>query len=154
MRGLFDFEQDGRYPLRRIPMIMRFKLDGCGIKLPLIAWAVLSREQREQLVDLPCSSGDEKERYRVAIARMLEAHANNPDAALEFVAVEEVPLWRDMSAVPSQIVEQLTQLALPVPTLEQWRSLDDLQRFALLKLTRNGHKNANLLPALREFGLA
>jgi hypothetical protein len=153
MRDLFDFEQDGRYPLRRIPMIMRFKLDACGIKLPLIAWAQLSREQREALVDAPCSSSEEQQQYRAQLAQMLEAHADNPDAAVEFVAVEDAPLWRDMSAVPSQIVEQLTQLALPVPTLEQWRALNDLQRFALLKLTRNGHKNANLPAALREFGL-
>jgi hypothetical protein len=153
MRDLFNFEQDGRYPLRRIPMIMRFKLDACGIKLPLIAWALLSRAQREALVDQPCTSDEEKQRYCQQIAQMLEAHADNPDAAPEFVPVEDAPMWRNISMIPSQLVEQMTQLALPVPTLEQWRALDDLQRFALLKLTRNGHKNANLLPALREFGL-
>jgi hypothetical protein len=47
----------------------------------------------------------------------------------------------------------LAELSLPVPTHEQWAGLSDLQRFALTKLTRSGHKNANLLPALKEFGL-
>jgi hypothetical protein len=153
MRDLFNFEQDGRYPLRRIPMIMRFKLDACGVKLPLIAWAQLSREQRERLVDLPCRSDEEKHRYRELIAQMLEAHADNPDAAIEFVPVEASPPWRDTSAVPQQVIDQLTELHLPVPTLAQWHALSDLQRFTVLKLTRAGHKNANLLPALREFGL-
>jgi hypothetical protein len=154
MRDLFNFEQDGRYPLRRIPMIMRFKLDACGIKLPLIAWALLSREQRERLVDSPCTSDEEKLRYREQLAHMLQAHTDNPDAVVEFVPVEALPVWRDVSIVPPQIADQLKELALPVPTLEQWQGLTDLQRFALVKLTRSGHKNANLLPALREFGLA
>jgi len=154
MRDLFNFEQDGRYPLRRIPMIMRFKLDACGIKLPLIAWAQMSREQREHLVDLPCATDEEKQRYRELIAQTMEAHADNRDAAIEFVPVESAPLWRDLSAVPQQVLDQMKELALPQATLEQWRGLNDLQRFALLKLTRPGHKNVNLLPALREFGLA
>lgn len=154
MRDLFNFEQDGRYPLRRIPMVMRFKLDACGIKLPLIAWALLSREQRERLVDLPCTSTEEKQRFAEQIAQMLQIHADNPDAVLEFVAVEPLPPWRDVSVVPPQAVEQMLLLGLPVPTPDQWRGLTDLQRFALVKLTRSGHKNANLLPALREFGLA
>ena len=56
MQGLFEFEQDGRYPLRRIPMIMRFNLDTCGIKISLTAWITLSRDEREELVALPCTS--------------------------------------------------------------------------------------------------
>jgi len=64
------------------------------------------------------------------------------------------PAWREVSAVPTQVVEQLNELSLPVPTAAQWQGLQDLQRFALIKLTRSGHKNANLLPALQEFGLA
>ena len=36
---------------------------------------------------------------------------------------------------------------------EQWAALAPLQRFALYKLTRPGHKNENFLPAMREFTL-
>jgi len=35
----------------------------------------------------------------------------------------------------------------------QWKNLNSLQRFALIKLTRGGHENENFIPALREFGL-
>jgi hypothetical protein len=38
-------------------------------------------------------------------------------------------------------------------TLPQWAGLPPLQRYVLIKLTRPGHRNENLLPALREFGL-
>lgn len=154
MRDLFDFEQDGRYPLRRIPMIVRLKLDAAGVKLPLIGWALLSREQREALVDMPCSSDEEIEAYRQTIAKMLLPHADNPDAALELIPVPAMPAWRNVATVPEQVCLQLAELSLPVPDLQRWRGLSDLQRFALIKLTRNRHKNANLHAALREFGLA
>jgi len=39
-------------------------------------------------------------------------------------------------------------------TDEAWRSLGDLQRYALVKLTRDKHENANFAPALVEFGIA
>jgi hypothetical protein len=36
---------------------------------------------------------------------------------------------------------------------EQWTGLTTLQRFALLKLCREGHENRNFPIALKEFGL-
>lgn len=153
MGGLFAFEQDGCYPLRRIPMIMRFNLDECGIKLPLSAWVLLSRDEREMLISLPCVTNDDKASYRQRIIDLLQAHADNPDADIAFVAVDEHPVWRNRSIVPDQVSAQLRELGLPIPSIEQWRALRDLERFALVKLTRSGHKNANLIQALAEFGL-
>ena len=40
-----------------------------------------------------------------------------------------------------------------MPSPEQWHTLSPLQRFALLKLTREGHESANFVPAMAEFGL-
>ncbi|MFJ7566401.1 nitrate reductase associated protein [Herminiimonas sp. NPDC097707] len=154
MLGLFDFEQDGRYPLRRIPMTMRFNLDACGIRISLTAWITLSRDEREQLVAMPCGSEEEKNIYREHLAAMLAPHAGNPDALIERVEIETSPAWSDRHTIPQLVLVTLLELALPAPTLAQWSALSDLQRFALLKLTRSGHKNANLLPALKEFGLA
>ncbi len=154
MMRLFDFEQDGRYPLRRIPMIMRFNLDACGIKISLTAWITLSRDEREQLINMPCTSEAESNVYRERIIAMLAPHADNPDAAIEFVETEMSQAWKDRHAIPQTVLATLMELALPAPTLAQWSALSDLQRFALIKLTRSGHKNASLLPALKEFGLA
>jgi len=154
MQGLFNYELDGRYPLRRIPMIMRFNLDACGIKLPLEAWVLLTRDQRETLVGLPCATAEEKQAYRAKIQNMMAPHKDQTDAAIAFVDVEDDPNWSDTSDVQEQVIEQLNELSLPVPSLAQWQGLQDLQRFAIIKLTRSGHKNGNLLPALQEFGLA
>lgn len=153
MQGLFEFEQDGRYPLRRIPMIMRFNLDACGIRISLTAWITLSRDEREELVVMPCESKSDKERYRKRLTAMLAQHADNPDAAIESVEIEAAPAWKNSATLPQNMIESLQELGLPLPDLAQWAALNDLQRFALIKLTRSGHKNANLLPAMKEFGL-
>ena len=153
MQGLFEFEQDGRYPLRRIPMIMRFNLDACGIRISLTAWITLSREEREELVALPCATEEERQAYRARLTALLAPHADNPDAVMEMVAIDPSPAWQGRHAVPDAVAQGLNELLLPIPTPEQWAGLSDLQRFALTKLTRSGHKNANLLPALKEFGL-
>ena len=39
------------------------------------------------------------------------------------------------------------------PGLQAWRELAELQRFVLIKLSRDNHDNVNFVPALREFGL-
>lgn len=154
MEGLFNFEQDGRYALRRIPMIMRFNLDACGIRVSLSTWNVLCHEEREMLIALPCSSPSERHAYHQRMIAMLNVHTSNPDVAIESVDIEEMPAWQQLSIIPQQVIDRMAELSLPVPTLEQWQFLGDLQRFALIKLTRSGHKNDNLLPALKEFELA
>ncbi len=153
MRGLFEFEQDGRYPLRRIPMIMRFNLDTCGIKISLTAWILLRREEREELLIKPCGSHSEKDLYRALLFAMLEQHAGNPDAVIECVDIEAVSAWKNSAAMPQNLSASMQELGLPLLELAQWNALHELQRFALIKLTRSGHKNANLLPAMKEFGL-
>lgn len=153
MQGLFEFEQDGRYPLRRIPMIMRSNLDACGIKISLTAWITLSRDEREELVAMPCGSESQKNLYRKRLAAMLAQHADNPDAVIEYVAIEVAPAWKNSATLPQNMSESLQELGLPLPDVRQWAALNDLQRFAMIKLTRSGHKNANLLPAMKEFGL-
>lgn len=135
-------------------MIMRFKLDACGIKISLAAWITLNRDDRELLIALPCASEAEQQAYRERLVSMLLPHADNPDAAIEYVEIEKFPAWKNGEAIPQSVVDTLAELALPVLRVPQWAALNDLQRFALIKLTRSGHKNANLLPALKEFGLA
>lgn len=135
-------------------MTIRFNLDGCGIRISLTAWVMLSRTEREELVAMSCRSDAERAAFRLRLANMLSPHAGNPDAAIEYVEIDAHPIWQELQAVPQSVIDTLNELSLPLLTLPQWKSLNDLQRFAMIKLTRSGHKNANLLPALKEFGLA
>ena len=62
------------------------------------------------------------------------------------------PAWMDATQIPDSVgaaAEAVGQgLSLP-----QWAGLSPLQRFALIKLSRSQHENANFLPALQEFHL-
>ncbi|MGA9379085.1 MAG: nitrate reductase associated protein, partial [Phormidium sp.] len=53
---IFQFEADFVNNLRCIPMVVRYKLDTCGIKLKLSHWNHFNLAEREALVDLPCTT--------------------------------------------------------------------------------------------------
>jgi hypothetical protein len=150
-RRVFDFEADFARDLRCIPMVVRFKLDRCSVKLSLRQWARIGATQRFALADRPCDTMNEVTAYRNELLRLIDAcDAGEP------VLLPENNLaryWSDTSTVSARIAEMIAALGLPPLTVSAWAGLSTLQRFALLKLTRPGHDNENFLPAMREFGL-
>lgn len=147
---LFQFEQDKYYPLRRIPLAIRVKLDRCGIKLILRDWVKFSRPEREELLGLPCKRPEEVAAFAARLKELIAAAGGDPGLS---VTIAAHPPWEDTTALPISVSDYLAKAALPLLTLAQWAALSDVQRFALCKLTRAGHDNNNLLPALREFDL-
>ena len=146
----FEFEADFVATLRCIPMGVRFKLDLCGIKLSLRAWSVFDAATRACLVSLPVDTAGELVTYRGFLSQAIEG-VGEPVVA---VAIEPEPAWMDEDRIPDALVHKALELDVDPGGLTRWRQLGTLQRFALTKLTRGGHENDNLLPALREFGLA
>ncbi|WP_218082796.1 nitrate reductase associated protein [Anthocerotibacter panamensis] len=146
MTDLFHFEADFVDSLRCIPMVVRLKLDTCGIKLKLAHWYQLTPAERQQLVDLPCATGPEIDWYRTRLSALLLERTGTPA-----MLVEATPLWL-APTVPETVQAQAKHLGVAIHQ-EQWATLTPLQRFALLKLSRASHENQNFLPALREFGL-
>lgn len=150
-RHIFAFEADFARDLRCIPMVVRFKLDRCGVKLSLKQWSRIGAAQRFALADRPCDTVNEVAGYRRALVDQIEAcGAGEPVFLAES---DSVPSWSDTSTVAARVTEMIAALALPPMTVSTWAGLSTLQRFALLKLTRPGHDNENFLPAMREFGL-
>jgi hypothetical protein len=147
---LFQYEQDKYYPLRRIPMIMRLKLDLCGIKLSIGDWSKFSRDEREALVMMPYATPAEIATIRSLLLELIAAYQGD---STETAAVSDNARWADTSTIPESVSKQILALGMPAPTLEQWAGLTDLQRFALMKLTREGHENKKLSLALKEFCL-
>jgi hypothetical protein len=147
---LFGYEQDKYYPLRRIPMVMRLKLDLCGIKLAIGDWSKFSRDEREALVMMPYATQSDIAAIRKRLQELIAAYQGD---STETAAVGKDAPWADTFAVPDSVSKQIQALGIPGPTPEQWAGLTDLQRFALLKLTREGHENKKLPLALNEFGL-
>jgi hypothetical protein len=148
--GVFRFEVDFGGTLRCIPMSVRMKLDQVGIKLSLKQWNRIPSEERRELVELHCDSAAETQTYKAHLISLIEAHTRSE---VEFAPVDAMPPWADAAAVPERIGEWARGVGVAPPSEEQWAALTPLQRFALYKLTRPGHKNENFLPAMREFTL-
>ena len=149
--ALFAFESDFVASLRCIPMAVRFKLDHCGIKLTLRQWSRFTRADRQALLVAPCDSRGEVEAYRAALVDLVAARAHEAATPL---ATPPCGQWDDLLATPPVVAEYARSLGLRAPGVAQWRALTTLQRFVLIKLTRDSHDNVNFAPALREFGLA
>lgn len=150
MDYLFQFEQDKYYALRRIPMAMRIKLDLCGVKLSIRDWSKFSREDREALAGMCYESQQQLLAFRTRVMELITAIAGDSTQA---PPCSRPAPWEIRDEISPQVARQAAMLGVPEPTLAQWAALSDLQRYALLKLTREGAKNEKLPAALKEFGL-
>ena len=147
---LFAFESDFVSTLRCIPMAVRFKLDRCGIKLSLRQWSRFTRDDRQALLVKPCDSGAETAAYRAALIALVALRANEVAKPL---AEPPCGQWDVVRKVAPAVTRYAHTLGVKPPTQDEWAALSTLQRFVLIKLTRDNHDNVNFIPAMREFGL-
>ena len=149
----FHFEQDFMEDsIRCIPMIVRFKLDACGIKLKLKEWSKMTFEEREQLALLSAESAAELDVYKTYVQELIYKHTGE-NATLFSTTHSSHNYWSSIEFLPTVLEEKLRESKMSI-SLAQWKDLKVLQRFALLKLTRPGHENKNFPKAMKEFGLA
>lgn len=141
-----DFIEDN---VRCIPMIVRFKLDACGIKLKLEEWCRFTVEERNILVNKSCTARNEIILYRRYLQQLV-LHKTGCHAT--GLPVENYPAWADMENVFDKLVYKAQQLGVQI-LVRQWAGLSNLQRFALVKLSKQSHESRNLPKALKEFGL-
>jgi hypothetical protein len=146
----FEFEADFvEENVRCIPMIVRFKLDACGIKLKLKEWSKLSADERENLAMFPCHTPEQTAIYKKYLQEIIHLHTG--EMATE-IPVMVNPTWSIKDEIPFPLQEKLKECDLTI-SLRQWIGLSDLKRFALLKLSYPGHENRNFPIAMREFEL-
>jgi xanthine dehydrogenase accessory factor len=146
---LFRFEADFERALECVPMLARFKLDACGIKVPLSDWRKLPIIVRRRLLEMPGAEGNQITIYRSYLTEMIERHTRGPVRSLP---IGPAPAWSEINAVAPNVVQKAEGLGVNAPSIEQWRRLTPLQRFALVKLA-GASRGRNFLPALREFSL-
>jgi hypothetical protein len=147
---IFAFEKDFAGALYCIPMVVRRKLDLCGVKVSLKQWNKFALDEREHMVAQSCESASEIDAYGRYVVSVIENRTNEPAQLLERDAGAE---WNDAMSVPQRVSDYSIERGVEAPTLAQWAALTPLQRFAIFKLTRPGHSNENFVPAMREFGL-
>ena len=149
MSDFFQFEADFVDSLRCIPMQLRFKLDNCGVKLKLSHWHEFSEQERQTLVEMPCTSKEECQNYQEFLQNLIIEKTGTPAKEL---LIEDNPAWMKEEEIPETIHQKAAESSLDI-TVEQWKKLTPLQRFALIKLSRPSHENKNFYPAVQEFGL-
>lgn len=130
-----------------MPLRFRMKLDLCALHLSQRQWNSLPHTIRRSLIDAPCRTDEEAAQLRQDISRAVQEAGSG---SIRYLGKKE-PIWRSRE-VPAQVGRMLGSLRLPMVTAETWRALSDDRRFALIKLTRDGHAR-NLEAALREFGI-
>lgn len=147
---MFAFESDFVATLRCVPMAVRLKLDLCGIKLTLRQWSRFTRGDRFALLMRRCAGPGEIAAYREVLTALIAARTGEVARVLA-----ETPCggWDLAERTPEVVANYARSLGLAPPTAGQWAALSRLQRFALIKLTRDNHDNVNFEPAMREFGL-
>ncbi|MBF2036896.1 MAG: nitrate reductase associated protein [Leptolyngbyaceae cyanobacterium T60_A2020_046] len=146
--SFFDFEAEFTDALRCIPMLVRFKLDTCGVKLKLEHWHRFTQAERQELVDRSCDTPEAAEAYRDRLQTLVAHYMGTPAKTLP---INPDPPW-GCNSLPEQVLQEAARHHHTL-TADQWQQLAPLQKFALIKLSRPGHENRNFLPALREFGL-
>ena len=141
----FAFEQDFIGDWRCIPLCVRRKLDLCGVKLKLNHWLLLSKDQRQTLVDWPDGAdalGQLRQHLRDCTRTMADGMAK------DLPPVSSAP-WQQVEVLPDAVQEAATARGVLL-SLEQWARLSELDRFALCKLARPGHDHHNLDAAFSE----
>lgn len=125
------------------------KLDTCGVKLKLHHWYEFTQQERQALVEMPCTTQAEIDDYRDYLQNLVIQHTG--ELAQE-LAVDPHPPWQNAAVIPTNVLEKSQGFNVEI-TQATWEGLSPLQRFALIKLSRPSHENKNFLPALKEFEL-
>jgi hypothetical protein len=134
----FHFEADFVTSLRCIPMAVRRKLDLCGCKVKLQQWLELSEFDRKEI--LMWSD------YPEELMKLAQRLANCSSKML----IKDQETWQNTDQIPKDLSCSCIEIGKQIPSLEQWKALDELERFALIKLSHPGHEHRNLASALKE----
>lgn len=143
----FRFESDFVSTLKCIPMLVRYKLDSCGVKLKLHEWVKFTRADKEALALLPCYSEIEIEQYGAFVRSLVQQYFGINASLLAHVD----DIWNELNEVPAEVQQKAFEYNCGQISLKNWIEMHTLQRFALVKLSRSGHEGKNFPVALREF---
>ncbi len=147
-RRVFRFEADFAGDLRCLPMAVRRKLDLAGVKLKLAHWHGLTVEERQRLLDWP----DDGASLELLRQWLLERSLTLPPGPARLLPPAADAEWQRVEALPEAVAISCHALGLALRP-DAWNGLDELQRFALVKLSHPGHEQRNLPRALEEFAL-
>lgn len=139
-----DFMEDG---IRCIPMAARLRLDLCGIKLRLSEWSKMTDSEKKKVAQWPYNLPIQMDACRDFLKGIVFRRTGREATVLDGAGENS---WCDTSRVPEAVETKMSEFNWTL-SIEEWKSFTQLQRFALVKLTRPGHENRNFPRAVVEF---
>ena len=141
----YYFEDDFIRDLRCIPLCVRRKLDLIGIKLKLTHWLDFNLNEKTKIVNWPDTKNELLDlkiflkkitsNSKYGEAKEIERSINQP--------------WQDKDKIPDQVLNAALARGIMI-SIEKWRNLNELDRFAFCKLIRPSHEHQNLDKAFDE----
>ena len=112
----FVFESDFVNTLKCVPMIVRYKLDSCGVKLKLSEWARFNLKDKETLAFLPCYTQAEIENYGKFVKKLVQEYFDCEAALL--AAVNDS--WNNINEVPEEVQQKTVEWECSLISLRNW----------------------------------
>ena len=141
----FNFEDDFIKDLRCIPLCVRRKLDLIGIKLKLTHWQEFNLIEKTKIVNWPDTK---KELFELKIF-LKKITSNSKYGEVKEIEISINQPWQNKNKVPEQVLKSALERGINI-SIEDWRNLNELDRFAFCKLIRPNHEHHNLDKALVE----
>jgi hypothetical protein len=128
-------------------MAVRHKLDCAGIKITLQQWEALPLAERRTLCELPHQTQSQLSHLSELICQRIQACSGEQPSVL---SSEQRQAAIPPSELPSRLADNARVLGVALSP-ERWNSLDDDERYALMKLGGGLRTKRNFRAALKEF---
>lgn len=143
--GFYPFEGPSTIDLSLIPLSIRYKLDRAEIKLHLSQWQKFSIDDRQRLLETPCSTAIEVAAYRALLLEIIERYFSEPPTSHPLTSDQP---WADRSRWPQVVIEQCGNQSITLPSIEKWQALSEMDRHALFVLGRSKHAHEEFIAAM------
>jgi hypothetical protein len=141
---ILKFERDIDPDLRHIPMLVRMKLDLCGVRIELKSWQALSDADRALLIEQQADTRREVADYITSLQRLCGQYALHSMSAEGLNARKA---WLTARPVPPPVSAMLARVGSDL----DWSALGTFERYVLTHLAR-GDAFEKFSSAVVEFG--
>jgi hypothetical protein len=146
----FKFEESLYDGLTAIPLSTLYKLDAVGLELSPEIWRGLPEEERRVLCHLSVRSLGEKNCYNRYVLHLLRRAGESPVFLEPEKMKRERSEWENPVRIPTAVHQQAVAAGFAMAQ-EDWLKMDDLERYALFKLSGEKRDAERFGSALREF---
>ena len=146
----FKFEESLYATLQKIPLSTQFKLDRIGVRLPLKTWNRFSPEEKNVLCHLSVRSQGEMECYKEYLSFLSRRTKEKVEWSEPQASLKEKAQWESLARIPEGVYLRALRLKVMLDPGD-WIQMDDLERYALFKLSLEKEPLELFARALQEF---